>query len=417
VLTADLVRAWVRGNLVVPQYVSAGDPEMLDLAAALIDIFQRHVGRTRGELDARLKEFLGTGTAFLLHRGLAKLLHDRCEFQSESPVDPAVLRRAVFEAAARAHREGQGGTARPDRAAVLAQAAQPLALDPAQLDRLLYADLKEEQVLQKCEPYPPARLLERYNLALAQAVLLRATELEVQVAGETAARFRELFRRIKFLQLLHEIHGSADQGYHIRLDGPLSLFQSAQKYGVQMAGLLPVLLHCAEWELRATVRWGPARTEREFRLSPGDGLRSHTPSTGQWQPPEMSWLPEQFAKLQSDWQILTQPELLELGGTRQVVVVPDHVFEHRPSGWRVYLEIFGFWRRGALDARLAQLAERGCDNLLLAVSRELHVGEDEPVPHANIYVFRSVPIAADVLLRLDEMRAGHFALDGRIVSG
>lgn len=401
-LTSDLVRARVRGETVTPLYVATDDATLLDLAAALAGIFQRHVGRTRGELDRDLKEFLGTATDFLLHRGLAKLLDDRCEFQSDSPADPIALRRAVFDAAATAYRNGSGSV---NRSSVFEQVAAHVGLTADQVERALFADLKDEQILRQFEPYTPELLLERYNVALAQAVLFRATGLEIRIFGQTAARHRELLRRIKFFQLMHGIT-RIDGGIQIRLDGPLSLFQASQKYGLQMANFLPTLLHCDHWELDATLLWGPRRQERRFRLTDEDALKPYTLSQGQWQPPEMAWLPDQFAKVAGDWIIASDPDVLELGGSRQVVIVPDYVFEHRPSGWRVYFEIFGFWRRGAIERRLQQLAEFRCENLLLAVSRELHVEDEELGDLASaVYVFRSVPIAADVRSRLDQLRS------------
>ena len=99
-LTADLVRVRVRGGVLHPQYIPADDAELTGLATAMIEIFKEHVGRTRRELDSELKDFLGTGTAFLLHRGLAKLLLDRCTFVTDSKIEPSTLRQAVFARAA-----------------------------------------------------------------------------------------------------------------------------------------------------------------------------------------------------------------------------------------------------------------------------------------------------------------------------
>ena len=109
-LTADLVRVNVRGGEVKPLYIDVEKEESLALAAALIRIFEAHTGEARRRLDGELRDFLGSGTAFLLHRGLAKLLFDRCEFQTAAAVDPAALRRAVFENAAARHREARMAT-------------------------------------------------------------------------------------------------------------------------------------------------------------------------------------------------------------------------------------------------------------------------------------------------------------------
>ena len=240
-LTSDLLRVKIRGPQILPEYIAADDPQLLGLAASLIDIFRRHQGQPRGALQDELKEFLGAGTTFLLHRGLAKLLLDRSEFDTESPLDPEELRATLFAAAAAAYQQSADGMLPRDQ--VLQEVQAQLGLAPAEVERLMYADLKDEQVLQTFDEVTPEWLLHRYNVALAQAVLFRATKLEIRMSLQPAARYRAVFQKIKFFQLLHEVRGTAEEGYQITLDGPLSLFKSSQKYGLQMASFLPTLLH------------------------------------------------------------------------------------------------------------------------------------------------------------------------------
>ena len=392
-LTADLVQASVRRGVVRPKYIQDDDADNLALAEALISIFESGQGKSRGQLDSELQEFSGTGTAFILHRGLAKLLLDRCEFETDAPVKPAELRRTVFEEAAELYRRQLLPF---DREVAIRQAEERMGLAEGLVEPNLFADLKDEQILNNFKGYSAERLLCRYNVALAQAVLLRATRLEIQIAGQSPARYREVFRKIRFFQLLHQVEGDLAAGYHIVLDGPLSLFKSSQRYGLQMASFVPTLLHCDDWELNATVLWGKKRRELAFRLSPRDGLRPHTRLTGQWQPGEIAWLLEQFPKLESDWSISGDTELIDLGG--KGVLVPDFVFSHGPTGRKVFMEIFGFWRKGAVASRIELLRGHGPANLILALSKDLYAGEEalSDLP-GEVYVFRSTPIAREVL--------------------
>jgi len=400
VLTSDLVQVRVYRDEVRPRYLP-DDEGSLGLAAQLIEVFSAHVGQPRHELDRELADLLGTGTAFVLHRGLAKLLLDRCGFETDSPVDPESLRRDVFAAAAE-HRRGED---RFDRAAVLGQVAAARDLDPDALERGLYADLKDEQVLQDWKPCTPEWLVRRYNVALAQGVLLRAHELTIRIGGLNVRKYRSLFRKIKFFQLLHRIEGTRADGYVIRLDGPMSIFQASGKYGLQMASFLPTLLHFEGWELAAELRWGARRRHHRFVLTPATGLQPLSRLTGQWQPEELAWFPEQFAKLESDWTVSTDGELVDLGG--KGVLVPDFVFEHKETGRRVFMEVFGFWNKGAVTSRLRLLKRHGPANLILALSKQLAAGHEglEDLP-GEVYVFRASPIARRVLkvLKASECR-------------
>ena len=68
------------------------------------------------------------------------------------------------------------------------------------------------------------------------------------------------------------------------------------------------------------------------------------------------------------------------------------------------MEIFGYWRKGGLARRLELLKKHGPPNVLLAVSEELHVDEEltAELPQ-EVYTFRTIPNAREVLERLDGM--------------
>lgn len=406
-LTTDLLSARVYRGEVRPRYVDPRDDDRLALARRLIEIFEAHAGHSRGELESELRELTGTGTEFLFHRALAKLLSDRCEFDTEAAAEPEEIRRAIFEAAATAYAGEDGEDEKAlhfDRTAALERAAQALELESAEIERGLYADLKDEQVLQEFRPCRPEWLLDRYNVALAQGILLRALELKIELRGLAVRQLRALFQKIKFFQLLHRVESGAEGEMTLHLDGPFSLFKSSQKYGLQMAFFLPTLLHFEGWKLEAEVVWGKKRQRRTFRLSPEAGLRPISRLTGQWQPEELSWLPEQFAELESEWRISTEAELVDLGG--EGILVPDYVFSHEPSGFEVTMEVLGFWRKGAVASRLRLLRRHGPENMILAISKQLAGGEEEELEAlpGEVYVFRSQPIARRVLKRLEKLR-------------
>jgi|YNPNPStandDraft_1061719.scaffolds.fasta_scaffold08084_5 predicted nuclease of restriction endonuclease-like RecB superfamily len=401
-LTADLVPTYTRRGRIYPRYIDPRHPELLSTAESLIGFFEEQVGATRGELEAVLHNFSGDSPLFFLHKGLIKLLLDRCQFQTQAHGDPPTIRRHVFQAAARRRRQGDlPGLTDFDRAAVLAEGGAALGLTPEQVEAGLYADLASSQILQAFETITPERLLDRYNTALAQAILFRATQVRIHIARQPPVRYRQLFRFIKFYQLLYRVTGSMEQGYEITLDGPLSLFQASQRYGVRLAQFLPVLLLAEGWTLVADLLWGPRRVARQFELSPAQGLRSHYPDHGGWIPEEVQAFAARFATLESDWDVSTDTDLIDLGGT---LCIPDFRFRHRPTGRTLYLELFGFWRRRGVEERLAQLEAAGRKDVLLAVGRRGRVSEEDlEAPPDRVYYFRGVPIPREVLQLLEQV--------------
>src|SRR4051794_28420705 len=151
-LTAELSLSWQRGEQIKPRYVEPDDEEYLRAAEDLAAIFESHEGRTRASLEESLHEYVGTGTDYKILRGLIKLLTDRCEFETSSPIEPAEIRRALFMKARLHHPVID----EESRARVFAEVKSELLCDAALLDAALYADLPENQTLTLFETITPA---------------------------------------------------------------------------------------------------------------------------------------------------------------------------------------------------------------------------------------------------------------------
>ena len=191
--------------------------------------------------------------------------------------------------------------------------SRELGVAPGALLGSLFADLRDENRLLRFEDITAQRLIDRYNVALAQAVLLRSVLVRAEVRNEKPARYRQLFRRLKFHRLLYRVEGGMRDGYVFHIDGPLSLFSATTKYGLQVAWFLPALLHCEDFRLDAELRWGPKREPRAFHLESSDGLISHQADSGTYAPAELAAFVERFRQVAPDWELGESTDVLELG--------------------------------------------------------------------------------------------------------
>src|SRR5207248_2812509 len=91
-----------------------------------------------------------------------------------------------------------------------------------------------------------------------------AVRIEAEVRAARADAYRELFRKLKFRQLLHRIQPLEHGGYRVEIDGPMSLFGPTTKYGLELALSLPALLSCGQLRLKAELRWGKRRERLSF---------------------------------------------------------------------------------------------------------------------------------------------------------
>ncbi len=406
-LTGDMVRVKIAKERVIPLYIDRNAARWLEAAESLLLLFREGIGMTRGEIESEIDAlFGGGGKATQVYRGLAKVLEDRAEFEVVADVPPDVIREKVFTAAADYRRQMRAGPAVPGhreifrRDEILNTIAQELNIAPEALATALFADLRDENRLLSFDDMNAQWLIDRYNVGLAQAVLLRSVLVKIEVRNERPARYRQLFRKLKFHRLLYRVEGSMRDGYVLQIDGPLSLFSATTKYGLQVALFLPALLHCSDFRLEAELRWGPRREPRSFLLEPRDGLVSHQADTGTYTPAELKAFVERFRQVAQAWEISECTEVVELG--REGVWVPDYRLVHTPTGNDVFLEVVGFWKRSSLE-RLTRLLPRfGPPRFVLAISDRLKVDEEALQELAvPVLRFKEIPNAADLTALLE----------------
>src|SRR3954462_4492995 len=132
-LTGNLVRVKTTSKgRIMPLYLKRDDPRWLEVAESLLLIFREGVGMSRGEIEAEIDELIGEGMATLVHRGLAKVLEDRAEFEVVADLPPESLREKVFTAAAEHRRQlrAAGHRAPFRREVVLKAVAEELGIEP-----------------------------------------------------------------------------------------------------------------------------------------------------------------------------------------------------------------------------------------------------------------------------------------------
>ena len=396
-LTADLALNRVRGGRIEPRYIDPNNSNYLRVSDDLITIIGRHRGLRRAELDEALQEYVGVGTDYKILRGLIKLVTDQCRFEAISPVDPVELRRVLFLKACAHHPVSESLSARQQ---VIQETATELNCKPEDVTANLYADLFANQTLVEFEELSAKQLLDRYNLAQAQALLYRCTQMRLRIEPQPSAGYRRLFDAIKAYRLIHTIRGNPATGYEIRLDGPVSIFHQSQKYGIQMAVFLPALLLCEGWRLKAEVAY-KSDGRASFELSSSDTrLVSHYLDDVSYKPSVEEKLTSSWAKSDDGWRLEAGGEIISLG---ESAFIPDFVISN-PGGEKFYLEVFGFWTPRHLDDRLKDFERAGFKNFLLAVSEELRGSREQPLDlPPNVVVFKSSLNAAAVKMAVERL--------------
>ena len=394
-LTSDLALNFRRGDKILPRLIKADDAGYLNDAENLIEIFEDFLDKTRGELEAELEEYVGTGTDYRIMRGLIKLLTDRCEFETHAPAEPVEIRQKVFL---------EAGKLQPvlpeseDKSKVLEIAAEKFGTDAASIFENLYADLSAQQKMTSFEPIAPPDLLNLYNLAQAQAILYKCVEMKISVAPSDAANYRAIFGWIKHFGLIHSVGGNSKVGYEITLTGAASLFHRSQKYGIQMSVFLPALLLCRNWKFRAEIADKQGGNLFYELSSEQTELVSNRFDEPEYKNPDIEKLLKNWEKSATEWRLKENRKVIDLGKT---AFIPDLILAS-PGGKEVYLDILGFWTPKSLQKNLAEFEAANFSKFIIAASHELRGSREEPLWENPNVIFYKTKIEPRILIEMAE---------------
>ncbi len=379
-LPSELLVAKIYGNKIFPRFARLSR-DNIELASEVIEVFKSNIGRKRDEIIDILSEF-EQGINYRFIRGLRVLLERRSTFEVKSKLNPAEVRKLIFEEASKV---GGVVTDKEIRGKIIESVASRFSASVEEIEEALWADQEGEQILSAFSDIDPEELLKRYNLSLAQTLLFSATSMNVYVEGS----FKDVLRESKYRGLMYFAEKTGG-GVSLTIDGPASLLKLTEKYGTSMAKILPSIVSLDKWSLRANIvrrdMDGKPRIY-EFLLTYRD---KHLLSVKEREREVFDSSVEEdfytaFQSLGTGWRIGRESDTLIAGSS---VFMPDFILEKGNA--KVYVEIVGFWTENYVKKKLEKLGKLQ-EKVILLVNEELACSTFQRYPDV-IYYRRRIPL-------------------------
>jgi predicted nuclease of restriction endonuclease-like RecB superfamily len=229
-------------------------------------------------------------------RGLSQLLGRRAVIETDASVDPSLAREAVFGAC------GGMALSPAEKKEAFHKAAKKLSISEDELEKALWADLEENQIVKSFFSLSPVDLLGQYNISLTQTLLFRAVDLDIWIKGG----FQKMLWKVLRSGLMYHLEDPGEpisktridekedsgneekkakrrepeglNGVHIHIDGPASLFRMSERYGNSFAKLFPALLQSKGWRLKASILHKTYQGKRILEFSLDDSEEAFNPS-------------------------------------------------------------------------------------------------------------------------------------------
>ena len=404
-LTKDLLRYRTQNGQILPQFVNPADNRLLGIAEQLIAVFEESPDKPRATLLESSKHIIDStpGTP-IVKRGLEKLLLDRTEFDTTPNEALIAFRQELFTETSRLLSQETFENYADYQGKVLAESQPAIAsTDSEDLTAKLYADLPSNQQVLTFKTLSAEHLLHRYNTAQVQGLLLHSNSLTLKLADAMTAELRQLFKYLRFNQLLSTIR-KEEERYQITVDGPLNLFYKTKRYGMNLANFFVAVLHQPKWELTAEIQLRNTQSRNTgWRLSLDEscGIKPISQQFLAYIPEDIQLFQTMLGNKTDDWQIRPGSQFLPLPG--DLYCFPDYQLVHK-SGVETAIELFHPWHQGHLIARLNTLAEQKHVSLILGVSKAL---EKKPLIADALaasayfsqfgFIFREVPTIRTLL--------------------
>lgn len=407
-LPSQLLRARFRRSELIPLWVK-GNREELDLAKELSKAFV--LGKKLREIREMLEEIEETyeilGTDYKLIRGLSLILERDSVFERpDTPVDPEKAREVVF----RLVNAKYGGFITEElRDQVIEEAASELGITKEELEKSLWGDSDEFQVLVEAPNYSPEELLRKYNLSLLQTSLFRALNLRIETRA-AGWEMKDFMRALKRLGLMYTAE-RLFKGILVEVSGPATVLKMTTRYGTSLAKLMPYLVALSDWRMEANIRRG----RRILRLRLDSSASQLFPRLMPREPEYDSSLERRFASIAEagGWKTFREPEPLVAGRS---IVIPDFLLVKGVA--RVYVEVMGFWTPEYVERKLDKIAQLR-EPILVVARKDLLCSRVESLPKDIFYIDGKLDKVA-LLKKLDEIErrtAGSMVLRDSELSG
>lgn len=239
--------------------------ESSDYGSTVREIFMRNVGRSRIEIEKALKVAELKSQNPKIMRGLALLMFRLSRMDKPSQLDPAAVRKSIFEQAR------TPAINQEEREKILLAVAREMGTTIHEIDNAMYADNGDNEILASVAEIEPLELSHLYNVEQIETVVLKSEWMEIR----TNSHRNRFVRKIRSLGLLYSEKN--EENFHIlRVSGPVSILEHSERYGFRFALLIRYILKFSDWAIDASVKLKNGKDKDDFRYHLDQSVSEYT---------------------------------------------------------------------------------------------------------------------------------------------
>ena len=300
--------------------------ENSDYCVAVLDLFKRSTGRTRGEIENELKNIELKVQNPKILRGLALIMFRLSKFAPPSQMDSVRVRRTIFSLAK------NPAVSPEERAEIIKRAAVLLVTEPPEIEGALYGDMEGNQILVSPCNLDPENLSRMFNLEQIETVMMKSLWVEISTRG----RMNEFVRSLRSKGLMYRAKKEGDK-YMLKVDGPVSIFEKSERYGTRLALFIRDVLKKEDFEINSLVSLKDGKRKKEYLYHIDDSV-SDIIYREQKEEELPNFVNPEPRDIEVDGEVIIPDYSIEMNGTVYIFLCSRHRYEEDASMLRKLLK-------------------------------------------------------------------------------
>ena len=368
-LTKDLLRFRRINGKIIPQYLKNTDIKAQLLCRDILSKITSSIGYTKKELDKELQIILYSHKDLKLSKGIAKTIFSECVFNNLDNFDFFSERKKIFEISNDLLTQTTNMSITEYHEHILNNLTEK---QQNFINSGIFSDHPDYESLEQIKQNLTVEdIINKYNSWLLQSLIIYADQLEISFKTPNTKLLRNFISKLRFHRLLCRYEKGKNSTIKLIIDGPLNIVENSQKYGLQLAIILPYIYQFANWELKTQINFN----KKEYTLTANEQLNIKPIYQHQndYLPEEIKLFGKLFNEKSQNWSISLSNEIIIL--SPEQTIFPDFVFKKLDSknkSKKINLELFHRWHSRELDKRLdALIANETPDNIIFGVDRSI----------------------------------------------
>jgi predicted nuclease of restriction endonuclease-like RecB superfamily len=215
-----------------------------------------NIGNKKKEIEKKFIEVEESSKNYKIAKAIKQYLLSSAIFKMDSPIDPVIIRKAVFEEAP------DGALNDNERQKVFQKVSVKFYIEPEKIEQYLYSDIENNYLLIGYEPLPTEELVKKFNNYLLNSILFRANDIKITLPENMV----ELCTIIAQQKVMYKM--VLDNGFiSINLKAPSSIRHNQERYAIALGNAISNIVTTSKWTLESEIFLGNSKKKKRLFFS------------------------------------------------------------------------------------------------------------------------------------------------------